>query len=34
MLRGNISNQQSPIIAFNLDNLLFKEDEQEKGLKK
>ena len=34
MLKGNISNQQAPIIAFNLDNLLFKEEEQEKGLKK
>lgn len=28
MLRGDISNRQAPILAFNLDNLLFKESKR------
>jgi hypothetical protein len=31
MLHGDISNRQAPIIAFNVDNLLFNEDSASKG---
>lgn len=28
MLNGNISNREAPVIAFNLDNLLFEKEEE------
>ena len=31
MLKGNISNCSSPIVAFNVDHLLFKENAEEFG---
>lgn len=34
MLNGDISNRQSPIIAFNLDNLLFTKEESKDSLVK
>lgn len=33
MLRGDISNRESPIIAFNIDTLLFKHEQKKDSLK-
>ena len=33
MLRGDISNRESPILAFNIDNLLFENEQKANSLK-
>ena len=32
MLNGDISNKQAPVLAFNVDNLLFKEEQGESSI--
>lgn len=32
MLHGDISNKQAPVIAFNVDNLLFKQEQEDSSL--